>query len=61
MRVGIAAAESSRPQPDVVVVLTDGLTPWPGTPIPAARLIAAIIGDCEDPPSWIEAIRIPRQ
>jgi len=54
MRVGIAAAESSKPRPDVVVVLTDGETPWPEQPI-RARLVAAILGDqrvLELAPAW---------
>jgi len=42
MRVGIAAAEALRPRPDVIVVLTDGFTPWPATPT-RASLIAGII------------------
>ena len=29
LRVGIAAAESLKPQPKIVIVLTDGYTPWP--------------------------------
>ncbi len=44
MRVGIAAAEASRPRRDVVVVLTDGYTPWPDRQT-RARLVVAIIGD----------------
>jgi predicted metal-dependent peptidase len=32
MRVGIAAAESTRPAREVVVVFTDGCTPWPDRP-----------------------------
>jgi predicted metal-dependent peptidase len=43
LRVGIAAAEASRPRPDVVVVLTDGLTSWPERP-GRARLVVALIG-----------------
>jgi predicted metal-dependent peptidase len=44
MRVGIAAAESTRPHPDVIVVFTDGYTPWPERPT-RARLVVGIIGD----------------
>ena len=40
MRVGIAAAGASRPHPDVVVVFTDGITPWPDRPT-RARLVVA--------------------
>jgi predicted metal-dependent peptidase len=29
LRVGISAAESLRPQPKIIIVLTDGYTPWP--------------------------------
>ncbi len=29
LRVGIAAAEALRPQPKIIIVLTDGYTPWP--------------------------------
>jgi predicted metal-dependent peptidase len=29
MRVGITAAHAMRPRPDLVMVLTDGYTPWP--------------------------------
>ncbi|HVT78457.1 MAG TPA: VWA-like domain-containing protein [Acidimicrobiales bacterium] len=43
MRVGIAACEALRPQPDVIVVLTDGYTPWP-TERGRARLIVCLIG-----------------
>ena len=58
MRVGIAAALALPASPQIVVVLTDGGTPWPDEP-PAARIIAGLIGDTPpDPPGWIEAIRI---
>jgi len=29
LRVGISAAESLKPQPKIIIVLTDGYTPWP--------------------------------
>ncbi|MFD7161400.1 VWA-like domain-containing protein [Kribbella sp. NPDC059898] len=63
MRVGIDAAMADRPAPDVVVVLTDGYTPWPGQPIDA-RLICAVITDgsaqCPQTPSWATTVTIPR-
>ena len=44
LRVGLAAAADLRPRPDLVVVLTDGHTPWPVTPPPGAAVIAAVLG-----------------
>ncbi|WP_083958022.1 vWA domain-containing protein [Herbidospora mongoliensis] len=60
MRVGITAALAGRERPNVVIVLTDGHTPWPGEP-ESCRLIAALIGlDAPSPPGWVETARIPR-
>jgi hypothetical protein len=61
MRVGIAAAEASRPRPDVVVVLPDGETPWPDRPT-RAGLVVAIIGDqaaVQQSPAWATTVRVP--
>lgn len=44
MRVGIAAAQRLRPRPDIIVVLTDGQTPWPASPPPGAVLVVALLG-----------------
>ncbi len=44
MRVGIAAAAQQKPRPDLIVVLTDGYTPWPTTPPFGSAVIAAILG-----------------
>ena len=43
MRVGIQSALALRERPGVVIVLTDGLTPWPKEPA-SCRLIAVLIG-----------------
>lgn len=57
LRVGIAEALKSRPH--VVIVLTDGLTPWPAAPLESTRLIAALIGHAAaEPPAWITAVRV---
>jgi predicted metal-dependent peptidase len=61
MRVGIAAAEAVHPAPDVVVVLTDGCTPWPDHPT-RARLVVAIIGDPsagQQAPGWATTVLVP--
>lgn len=43
MGVGLDAAERGRPRPDAIVVLTDGMTPWPETP-PRAKVVVALLG-----------------
>ncbi|MFI9630664.1 VWA-like domain-containing protein [Streptomyces sp. NPDC052042] len=58
MRVGIAAALAARDRPNIVVVLTDGFTPWPDE-APSCRLIAALIGaDAPQPPQWVETVHV---
>ncbi|MGW1534834.1 vWA domain-containing protein [Streptomyces aureus] len=59
MRVGIGAALATAERPNIVVVLTDGLTPWPEEH-PPCRVIAALIGSsAPQPPDWVETVRIP--
>lgn len=60
LRVGIAAAAALRPRPSVIVVLTDGLTPWPDAAPARTALVAVVIGpDAPLPPGrGITAIRI---
>jgi predicted metal-dependent peptidase len=60
MRVGIAAALARRDRPDVVVVLTDGMTPWPDREPSGCRVVAALIGPyAPEPPGWAETVRVP--
>jgi len=57
LRVGVAEALKHRPH--VVIVLTDGFTPWPGAPLESTRLIAALIGPAApEPPAWITTVRV---
>lgn len=60
MRVGITAAQDRRPTPDVIVVLTDGFTPWPDQPT-RARLVIGLIGGhtATITPSWANTVNIP--
>ena len=59
MRVGIAAAEQAVPAPHVVIVLTDGDTPWPDTPT-RGRLVCAVISHRapHGTPSWASTVHI---
>ena len=63
MRVGIAAALESRPSPDVLILFTDGYTPWPEERIPKGKqLIVCLVGQsaCEacEPPEWAKVVKI---
>lgn len=60
MRVGIAAAQEQRPTPHVIVVLTDGFTPWPDRPS-KSRLVCGIVGQQVPPgvPEWATTVLIP--
>lgn len=57
MTVGIAAAAMQRPRPELVVVFTDGYTPWPAAPVPGMTVLAALIGpdhhSLPTTPDWI--------
>ena len=57
MRLGIDAALKLRPRPDIIVVVTDGYTPWPAAPV-AAKVIACLVGKNPDKgaPKWIKTI-----
>lgn len=60
LRVGIAAASALRPRPDLIVVFTDGYTPWPTAAPPGSAVIAAMLGrpgeTLPDPPLWATRI-----
>jgi predicted metal-dependent peptidase len=57
LRVGVTEALKSRPH--VVIVLTDGYTPWPSAPLESTRLIAALIGPgAPEPPDWITSVHV---
>jgi predicted metal-dependent peptidase len=60
MRVGIQTAAELRPRPDLVVVFTDGYTPWPTQPPPATTVVAALLGRhrTELPPTPAWAVRV---
>jgi predicted metal-dependent peptidase len=57
MGAGISSAEALRPKPEVVVVLTDGFTPWPSQR-PGVEVVVALIGDGPVPPPWARTVRV---
>jgi hypothetical protein len=52
MGAGIHAAAGLRPRPSVVIVLTDGLTPWPEQPPAGIRVIVGLLTEGGRPPRW---------
>ena len=63
MSLGIEAAQQLRPRVDVIIVLTDGLTGWPGLPAPVP-VVAVLIGrtraELPATPDWIHRVECVR-
>ncbi|GHJ44081.1 hypothetical protein Cs7R123_14230 [Catellatospora sp. TT07R-123] len=69
LRAGFSRAARTSPRPDVVVVLTDGQTPWPSAPPPFRTVVGLFKRthqhdcdhegcDSEPPPRWARVVRI---
>ncbi|MFD7026878.1 VWA-like domain-containing protein [Streptomyces sp. NPDC059917] len=72
LRSGFAAALRVHPRPDVIVVLTDGQTPWPATPPPCRTVVGLFPREASDgsldeenpdyepdaPPTWARVVTI---
>jgi len=60
MGAGISAAAALRPRPAIIVVLTDGYTPWPDSAPRGSKVVVGLLGDeAPDAPDWARAIRVP--
>jgi predicted metal-dependent peptidase len=63
MGAGISAAADLRPRPDIVVVLTDGWTPWPDAPPAGTRVVIGLLRsefmeDAPESPGWARTVLI---
>lgn len=60
MRIGIDAAARMRPAPHVIIVLTDGYTPWPSRPT-RQKLVCAVISGSppRGTPGWAVTVHVP--
>ena len=64
--VGIEAAARLRPRPAVIVVLTDGMTPWPPAAPKGTHVVVGLIappaeargGRTWEPPAWARVVHI---
>ena len=59
MGIGIAAALTLKPRPSIIIVLTDGFTPWPAV-IPPVAVIIVLIGrhssELPRTPEWAQRV-----
>jgi predicted metal-dependent peptidase len=64
MRTGIEHALRARPRPSVIVVMTDGETPWPEQQTSRVPVVAAIVHPSPEQtvarvPNWIRTVVVP--
>lgn len=62
MDAGLYAAAALRPRPSVVIVLTDGWTPWPPAPPRGVRVVVGLLAQAGMPtpegPAWARSVLI---
>ncbi len=64
LRAGIEVALTDKPRPGVIVVLTDGFTPWPERPTPVPLVVGlfpvpeGFVSHRPEPPSWAAIVDI---
>ncbi len=63
MCVGIETALKAKPRPQVVIVITDGDSPWPSKPIKNARLVVALTESTYSRciPTWAKVVLVENQ
>jgi predicted metal-dependent peptidase len=58
MGAGLDAAAALRPRPDLIIVLTDGYTPWRPAPPPGIRVVVGLMTRGGRTPDWAETVLI---
>jgi predicted metal-dependent peptidase len=58
MGAGLAATNELRPRPDLVIVLTDGHTPWPPGPPGRAKVIVGLMDTTGSVPDWATSVPV---
>jgi predicted metal-dependent peptidase len=58
MRVGLTRSLELRPRPDLIIVLTDGHTPWPDSRPRGVRIVVGLTDTSGSAPDWAQTITI---
>jgi predicted metal-dependent peptidase len=58
MGAGLTATTDLRPRPDLVIVLTDGHTPWPAEPPGKAKVLVGLMDRTGHVPDWATTVAI---
>lgn len=58
MGAGLTAAAGLRPRPDLVVVLTDGHTPWPSRAPEGIRVVVGLMDQAGHTPDWATTVLV---
>jgi predicted metal-dependent peptidase len=52
MGAGLAAAAGLKPRPDLIIVITDGFTPWPAAAPQGIRVVIGLMDPAGQTPDW---------
>lgn len=58
MRAGLDAAGALKPRPDLVIVMTDGFTPWPAEAPKHQRVVVGLLDEAGQVPDWADHVLI---
>jgi predicted metal-dependent peptidase len=58
MGAGLDAAAALRPRPDLIIVLTDGFTPWRSAPPGGIRVVVGLMDRGGRTPDWAETVLV---
>ncbi len=58
MGAGLDAAADLRPRPNLIIVLTDGFTPWRPAPPPGIRVVIGLMDRRGQTPDWAETVLV---
>ena len=58
MGAGLEAATGLKPRPDLVIVLTDGHTPWPSSPPAGVKVVVGLMDPTGTVPEWARTVMI---